>query len=515
MATPSEKLAESLDVLKQLQDNGIVAIKSSILSRTHRERLVENGFIKEVYLGWYMIVPPNEKDGDSTSWYSSYWTFCAQLLEDKYGQNWYISPEQSLLLHAGNWTIPQQLIIRSPDGGNFKTDLPFNTSLFHIKSPLPAKSEIIAISGVRLLSLPAALIACTPKTFTQNPIDVRTALSMIKNASEILSLLLEGGQSIVAGRLVGAFRNMNQDRIADDILKTMSKAGYDVRESDPFENTIEISLSNSEQSPYSNRIKIMWQQMREVVINNFPKAPGIPHDKESYLKLVDGIYVTDAYHSLSIEKYKVTPELIERVRTGTWNAGDNTEDKKHRDAMAAKGYWETFQLVKKSIEQVLAGGNAGKIADDDHSDWYRELFGPSVAAGLLKPADLAGYRNHQVYISQSMHVPLNKEAVRDAMPVLFELLEKEPEASVRSVLGHFIFVFIHPYMDGNGRMGRFLMNVMLASGGYLWTVIPVEERKTYMQALEKASVYQDIKPFTEFLAYLVNEGLKGTPVAKI
>jgi hypothetical protein len=38
-------------------------------------------------------------------------------------------------------------------------------------------------------------------------------------------------------------------------------------------------------------------------------------------------------------------------------------------------------------------------------------------------------------------------------------------AGVRVVLGHFIFVYIHPYMDGNGRMGRFLMNVMLAGGG--------------------------------------------------
>ena len=101
------------------------------------------------------------------------------------------------------------------------------------------------------------------------------------------------------------------------------------------------------------------------------------------------------------------------------------------------------------------------------------------------------------------------------MPVLFELLQQEPEASVRSVLGHFVFVFIHPYMDGNGRMGRFLMNVMLASGGYPWTVIPVQERKTYMHALEKASVNQDIQPFAQFLAYLVSEGLKGTPVAKI
>jgi fido (protein-threonine AMPylation protein) len=50
------------------------------------------------------------------------------------------------------------------------------------------------------------------------------------------------------------------------------------------------------------------------------------------------------------------------------------------------------------------------------------------------------------------------------------------KCSVRVVLGHFIFVYIHPCMDGNGRMGRLLMNVMLAGGGYPWTVVPLEKR---------------------------------------
>jgi len=232
------------------------------------------------------------------------------------------------------------------------------------------------------------------------------------------------------------------------------------------------------------------------------------------MKEVEDIYVTDAYHSLSIEKYRVTPELIERVKSGTWDI-NNSEDKKHRDAMAARGYWQASQVVRKSIEKILKGDNSGKVVDIDHSDWYLQLFGPSVTANILKPSDLAGYRNAQVYIRGSKHVPLNVEAVRDAMPVLFELLQEETHAGVRAVLGHFIFVYIHPYMDGNGRMGRFLMNVMLASGGYPWTVIPVEERDTYMQALEKASVEMKIEEFAKYISYLVSEALNGTPIAKI
>jgi len=114
-----------------------------------------------------------------------------------------------------------------------------------------------------------------------------------------------------------------------------------------------------------------------------------------------------------------------------------------------------------------------------------------------------------------MHTPPSKEAVRDLMPALFDLLMEEEDPAVRIVLGHFIFVYIHPYIDGNGRMGRFLMNVMFASGGYPWTIIPVEERKVYMAALEAASVGNDIVPFTEFLAHLVEAGLKGEATPKL
>lgn len=515
MATPNEKLAESLKVLKGLQDKGLVALKSSYFTRTHRERLMKHNFLQEILNGWYIVTPHDLNKGDSSSWYTSYWKFCAEYLEDRFGEKYCISAEQSLMLHAGNDSIPNQMVIRAEKGTNDATNLPFSTSLFVMRSTLPNKAEIIVKSDLRALSISSALIHTTPSIFTSHPVEMKTVLSMFKDASEILALLLESGHSVKAGRLVGAFRNVGQVKIADEILKTMKSLDYDVREVDPFLEKEELKISLREQSPYATRIRLLWQEMRKTILQNLPKQQFEVLHKDAYLKQIDDIYVTDAYHSLSIEKYKVTPELIERVRSGQWDLQENEADKQQRDAMAARGYWLAFNEVKKSISAILDGQNPGDIVDEQLSNWYRELFAPSVAVGLLNPADLAGYRRHQVYIAQSKHVPLTVDAIRDVMPVFFELLTKEENAFARAILGHFIFVYIHPYMDGNGRIGRFLMNVMLISGNYPWIVIPIENRQEYMDALEQASVHQDILPLTNFILMLLDATAKGIPIAQI
>jgi len=515
MASPHEKLAESLKALRALQDHGVVAVRSGDLTRTHQERLVKNGFLQEVMKGWYIPARPDEAMGASTAWYASFWGFCAAYLQERFGTNWSLSPEQSLLLHAGNMTVPRQLLVRSPKARNKITTLPHDTSLFDTRAALPKAEQIAEKDDLRLFSVPAGLVNCGSGFFQKNSTDARAALSMVSDASDVLALLLEDGRTTVAGRLAGAFRNIGRDRIADDIVKTMKTADYDIREKDPFDDTINLILPAREQSPHVNRIRLMWQQMRESILKKFPIAPGRPSGINAYLKAADDIYVTDAYHSLSIEGYRVSPELIERVRSGGWNPDENEDDRENRNVLAARGYWQAYQAVHESVRKVLNGENPAAVADNDHGEWYREMFGPSVAAGLLRTADLAGYRIDQVYIRRSMHVPPRHEAVRDCMPAFFDLLRDEPEPSVRVVLGHFVFVYIHPYMDGNGRMGRFLMNVMLAGGGYPWVVIPMEKRDDYMAALESASVEQHIAPFAMFLGRLVSDSLEGRPTPQV
>jgi Fic family protein len=58
-------------------------------------------------------------------------------------------------------------------------------------------------------------------------------------------------------------------------------------------------------------------------------------------------------------------------------------------------------------------------------------------------------------------------------------------------------------MDGNGRIGRFLMNALLASGNYPWVIVPVARRQEYMNSLEIAGAETDILPFARFIISLL------------
>ncbi len=503
MATPpaQRRLAEALTVLKKLQDDGKTAIKSGDLTRLQRESLVKNGFLRPIFKGWYMPCRPGEYTGDSTPWYAAMRDFIQGYCTERFGNQWHVSAEYSLFLHTGKTITPQQVVIHTPLGQNGLLKLPENCSILDYKTKdfTPA-AKIQLVEKIRVLSLPVALIRVPEVFFTTYAQDAHIALHQLRDVSDLNRELLDGGHSTVAGRLAGALRASRREDLADNVLATMRAAGYVVIESNPFCVAPPALAFSRAQSPYVLRMRLMWQAMRETVLDSFPTEPGIPTNIEKFMEAVEENYKTDAYHSLSIEGYRVTPELIQKVATGDWNPDINDSDAEMKNAMAAHGYWLAHNAVKATIRSILTGVNPGAAFRRDHASWYRNLFSPNVDAGFLKPSDLAGYRTDKVFIRGATHVPPSQDAVRDMMPELCDLLEAEPNATVRAILGHFLFVYIHPYFDGNGRLGRFLMNAMLASGGYPWTVIRIEKRANYMAALEAVSSRGEIQPFAEFIA---------------
>ena len=321
--------------------------------------------------GWYIPSRPDERPGDTTPWYSAFWEFMADYANDRFEDQWCLSPEQSILLHVGNRSVPNQLIIRAPKGGNKPIDLIHGTSIFDFRGSIPNAKATTTLDLLNVYDLPNALIDSNAIFFARNPTDARAALAAIPGASTLLPRLLDRGHSTIAGRLCGAFRNIGRDDVADEIKKTMKSVGYEVSETDPFQEKLQWNISQRTDSPRAARLRLMWQTMRKQIVGKFPQAPKKTIRPKQYLQQVEEAYVRDAYHSLSIEGYQVSPELIEKVRSGKWNPLGSQEDLKQQNALAARGYFQAFESVKKSLQRVLNGDNAGKVAVQDHSDWYR------------------------------------------------------------------------------------------------------------------------------------------------
>jgi Fic family protein len=71
---------------------------------------------------------------------------------------------------------------------------------------------------------------------------------------------------------------------------------------------------------------------------------------------------------------------------------------------------------------------------------------------------------------------------------------------------HFRLTAIHPFGDGNGRTARLLMDLFLIRGGYAPIAVRPVDRKTYMHALERGSLAEDLAPFQ----LLMHERLEAT-----
>ncbi|MFT5484813.1 MAG: hypothetical protein ACI9GW_003481 [Halieaceae bacterium] len=461
--------------------------------------LKKEGFLKPIIRGWYLLDADlhNTDTGTSVLWHESYWTFIGQYLQEYLGDAYCVSAEQSLDLHTGSNVFPTQLLIGNLKKINRVVKLPRDLSIsLYTANQLP--DELMRHEGVIILSLEEALTRVGPAYYRRQPQEITLALQSA-NLTLLLEKLLGNARVTAAGRLAGAFRAVNQSLAADEILSTMQAAGLSVTETAPFDEAVPDITLLRPRSPHAGRIALLWASLADRMAARIDLPLAKPVDIDTAIAKLEETYTNDAYHSLSIEGYRVTPELIERVRSGLWNPDDSDEDQKHLDGLAARGYWEAHNDVKESIRQLHSGKLSVEALRGAVALWYRSLFGPMVRAGVLRPTDLAGYRNRAVFIRGSRHTPLPAEALVDAMETLFECAEKEPHPLTRAVLCHWLIGYIHPFPDGNGRSARFLMNALLVAAGYPWTIIRLETRQQYMAALEELSVNQNPDPFIDVI----------------
>ena len=364
MASIQEKLADSLGVLKQYQDTHQNCIIKGLetLGGVHSKRLIQNGYLEQIIKGWYMPTMPG-MEGDTTVWYASYWHFVVAYANNRFGEGWCLTPEESLDFYAGETVAPHQLILRSTKASNNIIQLKHGDSLLDITASMPRQVYIEPRYGLRLYTLPEALAFCTPTYFKKSAVNARTCLLMVGSADDILREVADEGNSSRASRLVGALRNVGREEMAQRILDYMVRIGHNLRPEDPFEDKMESTFASGRIiSPYTIRLRLMWKKMKEQILALNPKAANSTLSLEEVLGNMDENYVRDSYHSLSIEGYRVTEGLIERVRSGEWNPKDDKTDAERKNALAARGYYQAFLQVKESVREIIQHGNAGEIA---------------------------------------------------------------------------------------------------------------------------------------------------------
>lgn len=168
-----------------------------------------------------------------------------------------------------------------------------------------------------------------------------------------------------------------------------------------------------------------------------------------------------------------------------------------RDCYEAVGHGAAYDFMLELARQPDL-----KITEDSIRKLHR-LFYQKV------DADQAGlYRTVQVYISGTEYVPPSPEDV----PQLMRHLEDQIRSSRPALhpielaaMAHKRLVDIHPFVDGNGRTARLLMNLILVNAGYGVVSVPPIRRNDYIDALSASRRLYDMEPFSTLIAECVIE----------
>jgi len=254
-------------------------------------------------------------------------------------------------------------------------------------------------------------------------------------------------------------------------------------------------------SPWLTRHEVTFRRFFDQIREDLASHIESPRfDRSRLVRQAAAAKTYDAYHSTTIEGYRITPEEVSAVIAGRHVGGHDPEDVKAR--MAVKGYSATFD---RCIAIINESDGSLDFSEQLIQTLYQDLFSPSVEAGIIDADALRGWRSNPAWLRGARYVPPSPEKVPQLMQQHIELANalREP-AIVRATLVHLDFVAVHPFPDGNGRIARFLMNLCLMTAGFPWITIRSDDRIRYFETLEAATVGQDPTPFGSFvLGYVV------------
>ena len=218
-----------------------------------------------------------------------------------------------------------------------------------------------------------------------------------------------------------------------------------------------------------------------------------PLPKYTVKSLKEKLFLEWTYNSNAIEGNTLTINetkvVLEGITVGGKTMREHLEIINHREAIAY-------------VEDIIS-------KDEAFSEWQIKNLHRLVLKGI--DDEWAGkYRQEPVFISGATHTPPAHYLLQEEMDKLMQWYETEGvtlHPVARAAMLHAIFVGIHPFVDGNGRTSRLLLNFELMKAGYPPIVIRVENRLAYYNALDKANANQDYEEFIDLVAKEVEASL--------
>lgn len=494
-----------------------VGARKDLPSAAATRVLRDEDLIAETPGGWGWVILGRENPDTSEALKQNYWQLVRVALDEYHPAE--IFRISSVRLLVGELTTPATLLVRHAanksehrlevtDGHEIAL-VPDELIAEESEGSAPASTVIVQTTEAELpVSSPAStLVSLTVRDVRENRDLVLAWLRSLVVAHPALETAYRTNpRHVLLARMGHLARDVGNLRLSDQIERVLAahhrhpKSRADTGVGDEIVVPAYVISRPSTRDPGLDRLQARLERATSEIGELVRKAEGgiEPMVEEDVIRVARSAKLEDTYHSTTIEGYHISREEVRSVLEGVMYEG-RTPDEIVR-LMALKGYSRAFDRTLGMIQEAFAQDGVN-ISDSLVFDLHLELWGPSIDAGIVSAADMRSWRDSNVFIRRSQHVPPGPEKVGRYMAQLVEHVNSFSEGPItRAILAHWGFVHIHPFMDGNGRLARLLMNYILASSGLPWTTVRVEERPTYFRALERAHVDDNFRPLAEFLS---------------
>lgn len=213
--------------------------------------------------------------------------------------------------------------------------------------------------------------------------------------------------------------------------------------------------------------------------------------KGSLLEISNDFLLNLVHSALSFDDNELKIEEVQDVLSGQYVG--ISSDKVRRITNQKNAFLRIVTMAKEGI----------KLTEDELKDLHQTLMdGFNIPGGL--------YRNVDISVKGSNHTPPSYIKVYDRMEKYFNYIAEGPKEDVLEYISycHLQLAKIHPFLDGNGRLARLVLNYELMSNGFAPVIITADERDKYHHALEQFKVEKEINPFKDYLKELELKSIK-------